>query len=98
MYPDLPADLNRLKEEEEQIPYTPPYEAEQGEVDARHAVAAPGQDFDYTKKAEDRHPNVPDFVEDEHPSAGVDLRRKGGDQGDDELHGFGPEPDPDEEE
>lgn len=91
MCPDLPNELNRIKEEEEDIEYQPPYEAEQGAMKPEQPQVVQGQDFDYTASQEDRHPNLPDFVESENPTGGVDSRRQAGEQGDDDLKNFRPD-------
>ncbi len=88
MCPDLPPDLNRLKEEEEQVPYNPPYEENQGDTHPKRVKAKVAQEHDYRESQEKRHPNLPDFVDDENPTGGVDLRGQAGEQGDDDLHGY----------
>jgi len=88
MCPDLPRDLNKLKEEEEPLHYDPPYEDNQGDQHRTHTLPKTGQEFDFTLKAEERNPDLPDVVKDESPAGELDLRGQAGEQGDDDLKGF----------
>lgn len=84
--PDLPNDLEDLKEKGAPTHYQPPYEADQGFPPTPEV--SEGEDIDYTKTREVRHPDLPDFVDSDNPTGGVDLAFQAGEQGDDDLHGF----------
>jgi hypothetical protein len=84
---DLPSELNKLKEEEETVPYNPPYEENQAVV-AAPVAKQHGEDHNSIEDQEPRVPNVPPLPHDDSPTGGVDRRGQSGDQGDDELHDF----------
>ena len=84
---DLPSELEKLKEEEEAVPYNPPYEENQAAV-VIHENRLQGEDHDLTEEQELREPKIPPMPHDESPTGGVDRRGQSGEQGDDELHAF----------
>jgi hypothetical protein len=91
--PDLPSELNKLKEEDAPVAYDPPYESEQGDLYVENEQTSPeGEEYDYTISQEGRDAEVPPIPEDNSPMGGVDRRGESGDQGDDELNNFRTEP------
>ena len=87
MCPDLPSELNPLKEEQEQVPYSPTYEEDQGPLKPKEG-SDPAEQIDFVNSHDLREPNIPPIGEDDSPTGGVDRRGQAGDQGDDDVRGF----------